>query len=80
MPVEVRAGRLHADHGVWRWSGNPVISSELIEVVEARMGRLSGSVRDVVDLLAIGEPLGTDVLAALTDPVAVEQAEAQGLV
>ena len=77
---EVRAGRLHADRGVWRWSGDPMISSELVEVVEARMGCLSGSVREVVDLLAIGEPLGADVLAALTDPVAVEDAEAQGLV
>ena len=36
--------------------------------------------RDVVDILAVGEPLGVNLLGMLTDPAAVEQAEEQGIV
>lgn len=52
----------------------------LAELVDARMGRLSGPVRDVVDVLALGGPLGVTVPGRLTDPAAVEQAEERGLV
>ena len=44
------------------------------------MGELTESVRDVVDLLALGEPLGLDALDSLTEPGAVEDAEQRGLV
>jgi hypothetical protein len=37
-------------------------------------------VKDVVEVLAFGEPLGVPLLVGLTDAIAVEQAEAQGLV
>jgi DNA-binding NarL/FixJ family response regulator len=77
---ELEAGRLRAVSGVWRWSGNVTVSPGLVELVEARMGRLSEPVRDVVDLLALGEPLDVDLLAQLVDAAAVEQAETRGLV
>jgi hypothetical protein len=44
------------------------------------MGELSEPVRAVMDLLALGEPLGVTLLTRLADPDAVEQAEARGLV
>ena len=44
------------------------------------MGELIESVRDVIDILALGEPLGLDALDSLTEPGAVEEAEQHGLV
>lgn len=77
---EAASGRLGRRLGIWRWSGQPVISPAFAELVEARMGLLSRSVRDVVDLLALGEPLDVDMIGALTDPAVVEECEAEGLV
>lgn len=77
---ELGAGRLREDRGVWRWSGTPRLSPSLAELVDARMGGLSGPIGDVVDVLALCEPLDVSVLAALTDIDAVEGAEAAGLI
>lgn len=77
---ELEAGRLRQVRGVWCWPGHAAVSPLLAEVVEARMGQLTGPVRDVIDVLALAEPLGITLLAALTDPGAVEHAEERGVV
>lgn len=77
---ELESSRLHHVAGVWRWSGEPELSPGLAELVSARIGQLPQAQRDVVELLTFGEPLGVTLLAELTDPVAVEQAEARGLI
>ncbi|MER7439605.1 helix-turn-helix transcriptional regulator [Micromonospora avicenniae] len=77
---ELEAGRLRTVGGVWWWSGNLAITPGLAELVEARMGRLSERVRDVVDVLALGEPLDAGLLTEITDAAAVEEAEVRGLV
>ncbi|PSK63229.1 putative HTH-type transcriptional regulator [Micromonospora sp. MH33] len=77
---ELEAGRLRAVGGVWRWSGDVALTPGLAELVEARMGRLSKRVRDVVDVLALGEPLDAGLLVQVTAAAAVEEAEARGLV
>lgn len=77
---ELEGGRLREVGGVWRWSGTPAVSPGLAELVDTRMGRLSEPVREVVDLLALGEPLGISLLTRLARPAAVEQAEMTGLV
>jgi hypothetical protein len=77
---ELEAGRLHQVAGVWRWSGQPKLSPGLMELVSARIGQLSDAQRDVIEVLVFCEPLGVPLLAGLTDAVAVEQAEARGLV
>jgi len=41
---------------------------------------LSQSVSDVVDVLAIGEPIGLESLRRITDAEAVEEAETRGLI
>ena len=66
--------------GVWQWSGRPLLSPGLAELVQARIGRLTDAQRDVVEMLAFGEPLGVSVLTDLTDAAAVEGAEARGLI
>ncbi len=77
---ELEAGRLHQVAGMWRWSGQLALSPGLVELVSARIGQLPDAMRDVVEVLAFGEPLGVPLLAGLTDAAAVEQIEARGLV
>lgn len=77
---ELAAGRLSETAGVWGWSGDPQLSAGLSDLIRERMGRLSGEVAAVVEMLAFGEPLGVALLGELTDPAAVEQAEARGLI
>ncbi|MGH3981243.1 MAG: LuxR C-terminal-related transcriptional regulator [Pseudonocardiaceae bacterium] len=77
---ELESSRLHQVAGVWRWSGELALSPGLVELVSARIGQLPGAQRDVLEVLAFGEPLGIPLLAELTDAVAVEQVEARGLV
>lgn len=78
--AELESGRLRQTGGVWRWSGEPALSPGLAELVMDQMGGLPESLREVVDILALGEPLGVTLLGQLTDPDAVERAEARGLV
>lgn len=80
VDAEAEAGRLRDAGGIWHWSGAPTLSPALSELVASRMGALSESVLDVVDLLALGEPLGVSLVGQLTDPATVEQAEQRGLV
>ena len=54
---EVTDGRLVAQRGCWHWTGKPVLPPGLLELIESRIGALSPSVSDVVDVLAVGEPL-----------------------
>ncbi|MGD9525766.1 LuxR C-terminal-related transcriptional regulator [Pseudonocardia sp.] len=77
---ELGAGRLARAPGVWRWSGRPQLSPGLTELLHDRIGKLSDAQRDVVDMLALGEPLGVPVLARLAGIAAVERAEARGVV
>ena len=78
---ELGAGRLRQTRGVWQWpTDGPVMSGRLVELITAKMGTLSDSVRDVVDLLAVAEPLSVGMLSGLTDPAAVERAETTGLI
>jgi len=77
---ELEAGRLHQVAGVWQWSGELALSPGLVELISARIGRLPEAQRDVLEVLAYGEPLGVPLLATLTDAVSVEQVEARGLI
>ncbi|MGQ0719768.1 MAG: LuxR C-terminal-related transcriptional regulator [Pseudonocardiales bacterium] len=77
---ELESKRLRQVAGVWRWSGALELSPGLKELLSARIGQLPDAQRDVVEVLAFGEPLGVPLLMELTDAVAVEQAEERGLV
>ena len=77
---EVAHGRLVRQHGVWRWLGDPVVPPGLAELIESRIGALPTSVSDVVDVLAVGEPIGLAALTRITDPVAIEEADMGGLI
>lgn len=77
---EVADGRLAPQHGCWHWSGGPVVPPGLVELVESRIGSLPDSVSDVIDVLAVGEPIELRMLTRITDSAAVEEADRRGLI
>jgi len=66
--------------GLWRLEGALSPTLRLVELVALRLGDLSQSERSVLELLALGEPLGPAELAELASPLAVDALEEKGLV
>src|SRR5258705_10630447 len=77
---EVAEGRLVRRHRFWRWLGDRVVPPGLVELIESRIGALPTSVSDVVDVLAVGEPIELASLSRITDPAAVEEADPRGII
>ncbi|MGX9788257.1 LuxR C-terminal-related transcriptional regulator [Mycobacterium sp. MMS18-G62] len=77
---EVADGRLATKHGYWRWTGDPIVAPGLVELVESRIGDLPAPVADVIDALAIGEPIELAALTRITGPAALEEADTRGLI
>ena len=77
---EVVDGRIAQQHGHWRWTGEPIVPPGLVELIESRIGALPASVGDVIDVLAVGEPIPLASLQRMTSPVAVEEADRRGLI
>ncbi|MER6973150.1 LuxR C-terminal-related transcriptional regulator [Nocardioides sp. NPDC000445] len=77
---EVATGRFTAASGIWRWTSEPAISPELAGLLEREIGDLAAGVRDVVDLVALAEPVAVRTLSALTSVEDLEEAERRGLV
>ncbi|MGB3333925.1 MAG: LuxR C-terminal-related transcriptional regulator [Mycobacterium sp.] len=77
---EVADGRIAQQRGYWRWIGDPIMPLSLVELIESRFGTLPGPISDVIDTLAVGEPIDLAALTRITDPVAVEEADTRGLI
>ncbi|MCV7363998.1 ATP-binding protein, partial [Mycolicibacterium neworleansense] len=77
---EVTQGRLACQDGSWRWTGDPVMPPGLVELIETRIGALPPEVSEVVDVLAVAEPIHLDRLTAITDADSVAAAESRGLI
>lgn len=77
---EVAAGRLAERSGCWRFVADPVVPTDLAQLIDMRIGALPAAISDVVDVLAVGEPLALASLQRITDPAAVEEAEVRGLI
>ncbi|CAM4193102.1 Transcriptional regulatory protein DevR (DosR) [Mycobacterium basiliense] len=77
---ELSDGRLGQQHGYWRWTGDPIVPPSLAELIESRVGTLPDAVGDVVDSLAVGEPLDLAALTRITDRAAIEDADMRGLI
>lgn len=73
-------GRLRLDAGVWWWSGDTGLPPRLGELLARRLDELSAAARDALDLLALGEPLPWDTLAAVVPAEAILEADERGLV
>ena len=72
-------GALHRDADVWAWRGGVPPGRRLRDMVEARLGGLTRPERSVVEVVAVGEPVGADVLEHLAGVDAVELVEGKGL-
>ena len=77
---EVADGRIVQENGYWRWIGDPIMPPGLVELIESRIGTLPTPVSDVIDVLAVGEPIEFAALTRITDAAAVEEAETRGLI
>nr|WP_197283765.1 LuxR family transcriptional regulator [Mycobacterium sp. Marseille-P9652] len=77
---EVADGRIVQEQGYWRWLGDPVMPPGLVELIESRIGALPERVSDVIDVVAVGEPIELACLTRITDRAAVEEAETRGLI
>lgn len=77
---ECRAGRMVVRDGAIRWLGDTEISGSLAEVVDAQIGAIPADVRDVVDLVAISEPIDWDCLRLVAEQSAIEDAEERELI
>ncbi|WP_241961881.1 helix-turn-helix transcriptional regulator [Rhodococcus opacus] len=74
------AGRLVSDVGTWRWSGEPVVSPTLAKLITDQLGSVTDDTAEVLDYLAIGEPIDGTVLEILTSPHAVKELHSRGLI
>ncbi len=77
----VQTGALAEAGGIWRLrAGGLRLTARLAELVALRLGDLSDAERAVLELLALGEPLGQARLDKLADPTAVAALERRGLI
>jgi len=77
---EAADGRILLQDGYWRWLGDPVMPPGLVELIESRIGALPAPVSDVVDVVAVGEPIDLARLRRIADPAAIEEADTRGLI
>ena len=72
-------GLLREEEGLWRFTVAPTTFPRLAALIEARLADLTDAEQEVLDLVALGEPLELDVLAAFADLTFVESLERRGL-
>jgi DNA-binding CsgD family transcriptional regulator len=73
-------GEMTRAYGVWRFSGRLTLAPSLAALVGARVDGLTDGVRDVLELVAFGEPIGLPALLRVVDGADVETAEERGLI
>lgn len=76
----VDGGALRRVGELWRMPRRPPVSATLAELVAARMVGLGDGARDLLELLAVGEPLRIAELDVLAGEAALIAAEARGFV
>ena len=77
---ERQAGRLGIGAGTWRWTGEMNASPTLVDLVDLYIGAAPEPALEVLDLVAVAEPLDFAHLRALADADAIEDAERRQLI
>jgi len=72
--------RLRRVSGVWRWEGDVARTERLGDLLQAELGELTTSEREVAELLAVGGSLELGDLVDLTSPGVVASLERRGMV
>lgn len=80
LAQELDAGHFVDCCGHWHWKGRVTVSPSLMDLVELQVGTLSEPVREVVDLVAVAEPVERVYLASLVSSEVIEEAERRGLI
>ena len=75
----VAEGVLRNEDGLWRIVGELHPTDRLVELVEARLEGLSVDERELLEVVAFGEPLGTAELAVIGELAVAEALERKGL-
>ncbi len=73
-------GTLTAAGGLWRWSGSLSPGTRVAEIVKARIGKLSATDGDALEVVAFAEPIGASLLHRLIPKGRLERLERRGLV
>ena len=60
------AGTLREEDGLWELAGHLPSSVRLFEIVDSRLAGLSPEEREALELLALGQPLGLELMEELT--------------
>jgi DNA-binding CsgD family transcriptional regulator len=72
-------GTLRFEHELWRLVGDSAPSNVLVELVETNLRRLAAPERYLLELLSLGEPLGTRELETLSSVAVAERLEDLGI-
>jgi DNA-binding CsgD family transcriptional regulator len=76
----VDSGAMRENGGIWALRQPLTAPGRLVELVASRLSGLAPGTLAVIELLAVGEPLGVPMLEKIINPAALEDAEAQGVV
>lgn len=71
---------LRMTEGVWSWHGPLTPTSRLAESSRARLGEFDDELRQAVELLAIGSPIGAEQIGGLIPQHVLEELEARRVV
>lgn len=77
---ELKAGRLNVAQGQWMWTGEFAVSPTLAELVDLTIGAVPEPLLEVLDIVALAEPLELGHLTAMVGTEAIEGAEQRALI
>jgi len=75
----VATGRLANISGVWWWSGAADVPPRLAELLEHRLEDVTAAAAEARDVLALGESLPYDTIAAVVQPDAIWELDEKGI-
>ncbi|ART71309.1 hypothetical protein BTO20_24640 [Mycobacterium dioxanotrophicus] len=77
---EVAAGRLTRRSDVWVWDGPPRLSASLVDLLEASMGNQPDAISDLLDVLAVSDPVELPVLLRFVGAAVIDDARDRVLI
>ncbi len=77
---EIAAGRLTRRAGVWVWDGPPRLSPSLVDLLEASAGNQPDAIIELLDVLAVSDPIELPVLLRFVDSTVIDDARDRVLI